>query len=123
MNKKESAIILKSYKDIYYAHCILEIDKTDSRREFKFLLDTLGLKKERYIVENEIITEKENINCSSKSMYEMIFETFAKYNKYINYDLNEIDTIYDDLQFEMTEEDKKCHIARISYIENNKKVA
>lgn len=116
MNKKESQIILNTYKQIYFAHTIVNIDKSDTIREFKFMLDNLGLKKERYIVENNIIAERDELTGTVKECYIMIFETFTRYGKYINYDLKEIQMYYDNLQYEFTEEDVKCHNARIKYI-------
>jgi hypothetical protein len=120
MNKKETSIILASYKHIYACNEVLNIDKTDTIREYRHMLEELGLKKEMYIIENEVICERDNIKYSSKQVYEMIFETFLKYNKYIHYDMNEIERYYDDLQFYFTDEENKCHIARINLLNNYK---
>jgi len=119
MNKNEKSIILDTYKQIYYTHHIVKIDKSDSLREFKFLLQSLNLKKELYQVENEVIAESENMKLTVIEMYKMIFETFAKYNTYTNYDLSEIDIYYEELQWEFTEEENKCHKARVNYILEN----
>lgn len=109
MNKKERKIILDTYKTIYRIHEIVKIDKSDSIREFKYLLDVLGMEKERYMIENEIIAERDNLTYMQKEMYSLIFETFSKYGKYIHYDLEEIDMYYNDLQFKMTDEENRCH--------------
>jgi len=119
MTKNEKSIILSAYKDIYYTHNIVKIDKSDSLREFKFLLNSLNLKKESYQVENEIIAETNNLKITVIEMYKMIFETFAKYNTYINYNLEEINIYYEELQWEFTEEENKCHKARVKYIEES----
>ena len=116
MNKKELNTILSVYKDIYYTHHVVKIDKSDSLREFKFLLTSLNLKKESYMVENKVIAEAENMSLTVKEMYNMIFESFVKYNTYCNYDLEEIDIYYEELQWEMTEEENKCHKASVRYI-------
>jgi len=116
MNKSEKSIILSTYKDIYYTHHVVKIDKSDALREFKFLLASLNLKKESYQVENEVIAEVKNMSLTVIEMYKMIFETFAKYNTYCNYNLEEIDIYYEELQWEFTEEENKCHKARIKYI-------
>ena len=120
MNKKESNIILNTYKEIYRIHEVVKIDKADTIRELKIMIDALGMKKERYIIENEVIAERDNIKYSSLQMYEMIFNNFLKYGKYIHYDLDEIDVYYDDLQFRMTEEENKCYTAQVNYIESHK---
>jgi len=119
MNKKELTVILNHYKNIYYTHTVVKIDKADSLREFKFLLESLGLKKERYIVENEVIAENFNLKSSVKECYSMIFKSFVKYGVYTNYDLDEIDTYYQELTWEFTEEENKCHKARVKYILEN----
>lgn len=116
MNKKEMQTILGTYKQIFHTHTVLRYDKADTVREFKFMLDSLNLKKERYIVENEVIAESKSMKSTVKSMYEMIFEDFAKYGRYINYDLEEIGLYYDNLQYELTEEENKCHVSRVNYI-------
>jgi len=119
MTKQEKQTILSAYKQIYYTHHIVKIDKSDSLREFKFLLSSLNLKKESYQIENEVIIEANNLKLTVIEMYKMIFETFAKYNTYTNYNLSEIDIYYEELQWEMTEEENKCHKARIKYIMEN----
>jgi len=118
MNKTEKAIILKQYHDMFYAQSVLEIDKSDSIREFSFLLKTLGMTKEKFEVENKILAEEKGITGTTKEMYSLIFESFAKYNCYVNYDLKEIDLYYDSLEWKMTQEKNKCHKARISYLTN-----
>lgn len=120
MNKKESKIILDTYKNVLYVHELCKIDKDDTRRELKNLLDALGMKKERYTIENEIISERDSFNYTIKEMYSLIFETFLKYGKYINYNMDEIDRCYYNLKYELTEEENKCYQAQIKYILNNK---
>jgi len=116
MNKKEKDIILNTYREIYNIHNVLKIDKTDTLRDFKFMLKNLNLTKDMYMIENEIIAEQNNLSLTVKEMFRMIFETFAKYNVYVNYNIEEINMYYDNLQYEFTEEEIKCHKARINYI-------
>jgi len=118
MNKKEASIILKTYSDIYYSHVINEFDKSESIREFSFLLKSLGMNKEKTMVENVIICERDNIRGTAKEMYRMIFESFSEHEVYVNYDLSEIDMYYENLKYSMSEEDIKCHNARIKYLTN-----
>jgi hypothetical protein len=116
LTSKEKEIILKSYADLYFAEKVLQFDKSETLYTLRFLLDNLQLKKDRYMVENEIISQRNNLAGTQKEMYLMIFETFAKYGRYINYDILEIESVYDDLQYEITDEEKRCHNARIEYI-------
>lgn len=120
MNKKEMNIILTTYKEAYNAQEILGFDKADTLRTLKFMIDSLGLEKQRYEIENDVIAERDHLNITTKEMYQIIFETFEKYNVYVNYDLDEIEMYYDNLQFKMTQEENKCHQARINYIISNK---
>ena len=118
MNKTETNTIINIYKDMYYVHHIVNIDKSETLREFKFMIDKLGLKKQRYIVENKIIMERDEITGKA-DIYEMIFNDFILYNRYVHYDINEISNEYDELQFYMNDEQLKCNKARINYICNN----
>jgi len=118
MNKTEKIIILKQYQDMFYAQSVLEIDKSDSIREFSFLLKTLGMTKEKFEVENKILAEENGIKGTARAMFEAIFEAFAKFGTYVHYDLSEINMYYDDLQYKMDAEGIKCHKARISYLTN-----
>jgi hypothetical protein len=116
MTNKEKQIILNTYKENYSAHEILKIDKSETLYTLRYLLDSLELKKDRYIIENSVIIERDNIKFMEREAFQMIFDTFLKYGKYIHYDLQEIDMYYDDLQYEMTEEEIRCHNARIRNI-------
>ena len=118
MNKKEKGIILDTYKNMYYCNMIVQIDKLDAIRELKIMIDKLELKKERYEIENEIISERDGIKATAKYMYESIFEVFTKYEKYVHYDLNDIEMCYDNLEYKMTEEERKCDTAKINYLKN-----
>jgi len=121
MNKKEIKTIVETYKRIYNVQEVVGIDKSDTIYELKFLLDSLGLKKERYIAENEVITERDELK-SEKAEYKMIFDDFIKYGVYVNYDLEEIEMYYDDLQFRMNDEEIGCNTARIDYIKERKQI-
>jgi hypothetical protein len=117
MTSKEKNIILKNYKRIYKLSLTKGFDyKDDARLEFTSLLDELGLTKERYTIENEVISEKNNYNNIQREMFEMIFESFLKYEVYIHYDIREIDIVYHTLQFDMSEEEKRLHCTRINNI-------
>ncbi|GCD12628.1 hypothetical protein [Clostridium tagluense] len=116
MNKTESKIMLKAYYQVYYAQEILGFDKSDSLREFRFMFRDLGFKQDLVEVENKVICEKLDIKGTAKEMYRMIFETFLKYGVITNYDLNKIESSYEELKYIMTEEENKCHLARIKFL-------
>lgn len=117
MNKKEKAILLDSYKRIYYTHELVGIDKSDSIHEFKFILNNLGLELDRYIIENKIIAEKMELKPTQEEAFEMMFNDCIKYGRYENYGKHLVGAV-EELKFNMTEEEKKCNAARIRTIEN-----
>ena len=51
------------------------------------------------------------------TIYKCLDDIF--YNAYTNYDLDEIDTYYQELTWELSEEENKCHKARVKYISEN----
>lgn len=115
MTNKEKNILLKNYKRIYHQHLITDY-KNDSRLEFVNLLDALGLKTDRYIIENEVISELRQYNNIQREMFEMIFESFLKYGVYIHYDVKDIELFFDNLQFQMNDEEKRLYQVRINNI-------
>jgi len=116
MTKKEKDIILNRYKEIYHVNTNLKIDKYDSLRELGFLLTDLGLKKELYMMQNEVIAENLNLSLSVKECYSMIFDSFVKHGVFTNFNLDEINTYFQELQYEFTEDEYKYHNNRIKYI-------
>ena len=77
MTKNEKEILFKAYEGILKAE-VLGIDKDDAKREFKYLIDKLGLKEDRYILENSSICIINEYSVIVKDMFDMIFETFKK---------------------------------------------
>jgi hypothetical protein len=117
MTSKEKDVILKNYKKIYKISLTKGFEyKDDARLEFTNLLDSLGLKKERYIIENQVLSELKQYNNIQVSMFEMIFDDFLKYGVYTHYDLQEIDIHYDTLQFSMSDDEKRLYQVRINNI-------
>lgn len=117
MNKKEKEIILKRYELILNVNAE-GIDKQDSIREISNLLDLLDLTKERYMVENKVITETNKYHLAAIDMFEMLFDTAFKYGIYVNYDIDEIENIIDDLKWTMTEEEYNYSLKRIAVIKD-----
>lgn len=115
MNKKEKSVILDTYKNILEVQRITGIDKADSIREFKFMLDKLGLKLDRYIIENKIIAKEMELTGIQEEAYEMIFNDCIKYGIYENYGNDLLNSLYE-LELEMTDEQIKCNKARVNII-------
>ncbi|MDY5098764.1 MULTISPECIES: hypothetical protein [Clostridia] len=118
MNKKERNIILDTYKTILEIQSNTGIDKTDAIKEFKPMLDNLGLKADRYSIENKIIAKEMNLTGIKEEAYEMMFNDLVKYGIYENYGENLLNEIYN-LELEMSDEQLKCNKARINIIANN----
>jgi len=116
MNNREKDIILSNFQNAFMVNELLKIDKQEVLREFRHLLSMLNLKKEMVEQENIVICERDNIKGTKKEMYQLIFEIFSKYGIYPHYNITEIDQYYDNLQYNMTEEENKCHKVRINYI-------
>jgi hypothetical protein len=116
MNKCERELILTAYKNCYHVQEITGIDKQDTIRELKHLIDSLNLKRERYQTENEVITERDNIRLIPREMYSLIFDSFAKHGHLVHYDLQEIELIFAELQYEMTDEEVMYTKRRIANI-------
>lgn len=115
MNKKEIQIIEESYRNVYKANLEYEYNPV-ACVDMRVLMDTLGLKENRYKVENEVISDRNNYNAIIRDMFQMIFDDFKKYGVYVHYDLEEIDVYFSELQYEMNQEDISCYNARISYL-------
>lgn len=90
--------------------------KKDCLIELKNLLNLLGLKQKHYETVNKAINYFNEYNSSVIEAYDMIFKDFLKYNTYTYNDLNEIEMFFEELKYEMTEEEIKCNTARINYI-------
>ena len=80
-------------------------------------MDDMGLKLDRYIIENKIIAEKMGLTEIQKEAFEMMFNDCIKYGRYENYGKHLVGAV-EELKFDMTEEEKKCNAARIRTIEN-----
>lgn len=103
MNKKEVETIKESYKAMFKDSMALHEQVGVSH--MRELLDNLGLKKERYDIENEIILENNNFNEFTIGMFKMFVNEFVKYGKYSHYDLIEIKDIFDEVKYEMSDDE------------------
>lgn len=107
MNKKEKETILSQYERILYVNEITTNgDKFDSTREFAILLKNLGLENEKIEVENNIYFKKHNLNYIQIEGYKSLIKIISKYiNRNIN--VTDIEEMLDNIEFEITETDKK----------------
>ena len=115
MNKREKSTIIDIYRGILVDTYLRGLDKEDTRREFTRLLDLLGLKEERYRVENKILAKKMELTEVQEEAYEMMFNDCIKYGVYAKYGDELLDAVYN-LEFEFTEEELKCNKARVELI-------
>lgn len=117
MNKKEKNTILDIYRGILVETHLIGLDKEDSKMEFTRLLDLLGLKEERYRVENKILAKKLELNEIQEEAYEMIFNDCIKYGVYAKYGNELLEAMYN-LEYDFTDEELKCNKARVELILN-----
>lgn len=116
MTKKEKQIILNQYEMIYKID-LDGIDKSECIREVGIILDLLGLSKEKYEVENKVLSTRPGYsNVIAVDTFQMIFDSFYKYGSLVNYDIDEIEAVFEELKFEMNEDDVKYNERRINII-------
>ena len=107
MNKKEKSILLNTYKEEYTLLKNGFDYKMDSIRTFKHLFNQLGLNNDRIEIENNIYFEINNIKGMKRSGYERLIEIIAKYNNDNIVNIEDIEEILFNIEFELTEEHKK----------------
>lgn len=115
MNKKEKQIILDRYELILNTR-ELGIDKSDSIRELSSLIDALGMKKERYMVENKIISNSKGFSIIVIDAFEMIFESFLKYGCIVKYDIEEVEEAFENVRLDMNADEVNYNSKRIAII-------
>lgn len=123
MTKKEKQIILNQYEMIYKVN-LDGIDKSDSIREIGVILDLLGLNKEKYEVENKVLSTRAGYsNVIAIDTFQMIFDSFYRYGSLVKYNIEEIEEVFEQLKFEMNEDDVRYNTRRINIIKEilNKK--
>ena len=114
MNKKEREIILNKYENI------LIYGDNSTIREFKSLLNMLGLENDKFKIENKVIADKNDLSPLIIDMYDMIINDLTKYNVYCNY--LDVEELLYNIEYELTEEELKCNKARINYISEKGKL-
>lgn len=112
MKKNEIAIIIDRYSELFKLKPN-DWDKEEPLFELRIILDKLGLKKQRYEAENKAIMEHKEIRLIEREAFKMLFDDFVKYNRYVEFDIADIEMHFDDIKFDMTEEQIKCNKARI----------
>lgn len=102
MNKKEKEILIKSYQAALFS------DDTNLSNHMECLLNTLGMNTEVIDIKNTNIISKLPLNENTVYiMYSFgnIYNVFKKYNVIVLYNLDEIEGIFENLIFDMTEDD------------------
>lgn len=100
------------------------IDKSDSIREIGVVLDLLGLNKEKYEVENKVLSTRAGYsNVIAIDTFQMIFDSFYRYGSLVKYNIEEIEDVFEQLKFEMKEDEVRYNTRRINIIKEilNKK--
>lgn len=118
MNKKELSTIEKEYNFTIQAS-LQGFNKDQELILLKRLMDNLGLKDNRYKIENREIIRYKEYNYIVKESFNSLYEDFKKYGYYTIMDVEEIEMAFDDLQYKMTDEEVKCNKARIRNIKEN----
>ena len=94
MNKKEREIILNKYENI------LMYGDNSTIREFKSLLNMLGLENDKFKIENKVIADKNDLSPLIIDMYDMIINDLNKYNVYCNY--LDVEELLYNIEYELT---------------------
>lgn len=117
MIKKEKEIILARYELILDTEK-LGYDKSDSKKELISLMDMLGMQKDRYVRENEVLSKHNNYSPIVVDMFDMLFDSFSKYDCLIRYDLDDVEEAFEHLRWKMPEEELSYNLKRISIIKD-----
>lgn len=118
MNKRELSIIEKEFNWTIQAS-LQGFNKDEELTLLRRLMDNLGLKDNRYKIENREIMRYKEYNYIVKESFNSIYEDFKKYGYYTIMDIEEIEWAFDELKYMMTDEEVKCNKARIRNIKEN----
>ena len=118
MKKSECKIIMVEYKKTVN-NVLSLVGGYEEKRCLGNLMDKLGLTDEKFITENECIIEYYGYNYIVKEQFKLLYESFKKYGYHIILDMDSIEDLFENLQYEMTEEERKCNAARINNIKIN----
>lgn len=119
MNNKE----IKTIENKYYEICKLVLMGYDyhktTQQEIGNMMELLGLKKNKYIIENNAVIDHKSYNGIVREVFNMLFDNFVKYKVYTTFDIDDIEMYFENLQYNMTAEEIKCNKARIRIIKEN----
>lgn len=119
MNKMEKQIILEGYKTILEIH-IEGIDKIDSIKEYRILLNKLGLINERIKIENKVIAKVNNLLPSEIDIYDLLIDTLYNYHCIANY--TEVEEYFSLLKYDLNKEELMYAERRLNYLKSHGKL-
>ena len=119
MNKMEKQIILEGYKTILEIH-IEGIDKIDSIKEYRILLNKLGLINERIKIENKVIAKVNNLLPSEIDIYDLLIDTLYNYHCIANY--TEVKEYFSLLKYDLNKEELMYAERRLNYLKSHGKL-
>ena len=120
MKKAEIKILMNEYKSILEAE-VLGYNKEIEKNLMERLIIKLDAKKEMYETINTFLIESKNYDVIATDLFNMINESFIKYNTFIKYDISDIEEKYEEIQYHMNEEENKYYNIRINQLKNRLK--
>ena len=118
MKKNEIKILSYELKMVLESES-LGIDKSEEKALLLRLMHKLNLEQEIYNTINNFLIESKNYSPIEIDLFEMIENSFKKYNYLIEYKVDYIEDLYEnDVKYLMSEEDNKYFNIRINQLKN-----
>ena len=118
MKKNEIKILSYELKMVLESES-LGIDKSEEKALLLRLMHKLNLEQEIYNTINNFLIESKNYSPIEIDLFEMIENSFKKYNYLIEYKVDYIEDLYEnDVKYLMSEEENKYFNIRINQLKN-----
>ena len=118
MKKNEIKILSYELKMVLESES-LGIDKSEEKALLLRLMHKLNLEQEIYNTINNFLIESKNYSPIEIDLFEMIENSFKKYNYLIEYKVDYIEDLYEnDAKYLMSEEENKYFNIRINQLKN-----
>ena len=118
MRKSEIKILSYELKMVLESES-LGIDKSEEKALLLRLMRNLSLEQEIYNTINNFLIESKNYKPIEIDLFEMIENSFKKYNYLIEYRIDYIEDLYEnDVKYLMDEEENKYFNIRINQLKN-----
>ena len=118
MKKNEIKILSYELKMVLESES-LGIDKSEEKALLLRLMHKLNLEQEIYNTINNFLIESKNYSPIEIDLFEMIEDSFKKYNYLIEYKVDYIEDLYEnDVKYLMSEEENKYFNIRINQLKN-----